>query len=82
MTDLNSVQPVVDRSGIYFITNAPNPQPGKLMYYRFPNGPLTTVDGVERPAMRAVSISPDRRWLLYTKVVNTGADLMLVENFK
>ena len=28
------------------------------------------------------SISPDGRYLRYTKMVSSGADLMLVENFK
>lgn len=29
----------------------------------------------------AFSLSPDDRWLAYTKMTVTGSDLLLVENF-
>ena len=46
------------------------------------NGPLTKVKGVEGMSSSGFSISPDGRYLLYTKLVSSGSDLMLVENFK
>ena len=50
------------------------------MFYRFPNGPITKVTGVE---MRyGLSLSPDGHYLIYTKMTFTGSDLMLVENFR
>jgi eukaryotic-like serine/threonine-protein kinase len=70
----------VNRFGIYF--NAPSivTTNGDLMFYPFPNGPVTKVAGV---ALRyGLSASPDGRWLVYTKLTSTGSDLMLVENFR
>ena len=68
------------RQGLYFHANSSVTKNGDLMFYRFPNGPITKVAGVE---MRyGMSLSPDGRYLLYTKMTATGSDLMLVENFR
>ena len=75
-------------TGIYFQTNplvaagrAPS-KPSELSFYRFPNGPPAKVAGVEAMSPYGFSISPDGRYLLYTKWASLGSDLMLVENFK
>src|SRR5262249_28239374 len=70
------------RQGFYFVTNFTTTKPGDLMFYRFPSGPLTKVTGVESPSQYGLSISPDGRWLLYSKMTSQGSDLMLVEDFK
>jgi Tol biopolymer transport system component len=73
----------VDRWGIYFVTNFySSMQPGQMMFYRFPSGPVSKVKGVDSPSYYGSSISPDARYLLYTKFTATGSDLMLVENFR
>ncbi|HYL34303.1 MAG TPA: winged helix-turn-helix domain-containing protein [Bryobacteraceae bacterium] len=69
-----------NQHGIYFHANSNVTKNGDLMFYRFPNGPITKVAGVE---MRyGMSLSPDGRYMLYTKMTSTGSDLMLVENFR
>ncbi len=78
----NTGRTVVSRAGIYLLVNGSPTKPGDLMFYRLPNGPLTKVAGVEGMSMYGFSISPDGRYLLYTKMVSSGSDLMLVENFK
>ena len=69
-----------NQHGIYFQANSNVSKNGDLMFYRFPNGPLTKIAGVE---MRyGLSLSPDGRHLVYTKMTSTGSDLMLAENFR
>jgi Tol biopolymer transport system component/DNA-binding winged helix-turn-helix (wHTH) protein len=69
-----------NENGMYFHANSNVTKNGNLMFYRFPNGPITKVAGVE---MRyGLSLSPDGRYLVYTKMTSTGSDLMLVENFR
>lgn len=69
-----------NENGMYFHANSNVTKNGDLMFYRFPNGPITKVAGVE---MRyGLSLSPDGRYLVYTKMTSTGSDLMLVENFR
>jgi Tol biopolymer transport system component len=79
---------VETKAGIYHLSNPPGrpdrplDKPSELFFYRFPNGPLTKVAGVEGMSQYGFSISPDGRYLLYTKYASQGSDLMLVENFK
>jgi eukaryotic-like serine/threonine-protein kinase len=68
------------RAGIYFIANSSVAKDGDLMFFRFPGGPITKIDGVR--AHFGISLSPDDHWLAYTKMTATGSDLMLVENFR
>ena len=68
------------RAGIYFIANSSVAKDGDLMFFRFPDGPITKIDGVQ--ARFGISLSPDDHWLAYTKMTATGSDLMLVENFR
>jgi Tol biopolymer transport system component len=69
-----------DRGGIYFATNLAFQKPGDLMFYHLPNGPIDKVAGIQ--TRYGMSVSPDRRWLLYTAFTATGSDLMLVDNFQ
>jgi Tol biopolymer transport system component len=72
----------VDRRGIYFVTNfSSSLQPGQMMFYRFFDGRISKVTGADDPSYYGSSVSPDGRYLLYTKFTATGSDLMLVENF-
>jgi len=66
--------------GIFFIPR-PDPESGySLQYLDTATGRIERVASFEKP-VRHLSVSPDRRWILYTQVDQTGSDLMLVENF-
>jgi eukaryotic-like serine/threonine-protein kinase len=72
----------LDRWGIYFVANPSVTSPGEMMFYRFPNGPVSKMTGVDSPSLYGSSVSPDGRYLLYTRFTATGSDLMLVDNFR
>jgi Tol biopolymer transport system component len=42
---------------------------------------ISTLDKPPAPWVGGLSVSPDRRWLLYSRIDETASDLMLVENF-
>jgi hypothetical protein len=67
----------------WYLAHNPTPtSPGGLIFYRLPSGPASQVSGAAAASGYGLSFSPNGRSLLYTKFVSTGADLMLVENFK
>jgi Tol biopolymer transport system component/serine/threonine protein kinase len=70
----------VNRFGVYFHANSSPTTNGDLVFYRFPDGPITRVAGMV--TRYGFSLSPDGRHLLYAKMTSTGSDLMLVENFR
>ncbi len=72
----------VDHWGIYFVAKPSAMKPGEMMFYRFPAGPVSKVTGVDSPSFYGSSVSPDGRYLLYTRFTATGSDLMLVDNFR
>jgi hypothetical protein len=78
-SDVSAGAVEASRAGIYFIANSGVARDGDLMLFPFPNGPITKLPGVQ--ARYGMSVSPDDRWLAYTKMTVTGSDLMLAENF-
>jgi Tol biopolymer transport system component/DNA-binding winged helix-turn-helix (wHTH) protein len=42
---------------------------------------ISTLDKPPAPWMGGLSVSPDGKWLLYSRIDETASDLMLVENF-
>jgi hypothetical protein len=68
--------------GIYFVGGGTTQKPGELMFFSFSGKSVSKVGGVESPSSYGLSLSPDRRHLLYTKFTGVGTDLMLVENFR
>jgi hypothetical protein len=68
---------VPTREGIYFT------QPGmaELRLLKFDTGKVVSVAKLEGPLTHGLSISPDRRHALYSRIVATG-DLMLVDKFR
>ena len=68
--------------GIYFI-----PEPGadgkySIQFLSFVTGTVKSVAPIPRPSFFGMTVSPDRRHLLYTQFDEAGSDLMLVENFR
>jgi Tol biopolymer transport system component len=77
----------VAQKGIYFIdfdvaTGAPRP----VKFFDFQNRRVTQIGAVEKNVSffgpTGFAVSPDGRWLLYTSLESTEADLMLVEHFR
>jgi Tol biopolymer transport system component len=70
---------VVD-DGIYFV---PRPKVGvstSIQFLNFATRRTKQIAAVKRFSS-GLSVSPDRRWVLYSQVNDQGSDLMLVENF-
>jgi len=57
---------------------------GFLKFFEFDKRQAAAVLTLSKPPTEpnALSLSPDRRWLLYVQRDTIGADLMLVENFR
>ena len=71
---------VPDHHGIYFIEPA-----RRIAYYRFATGDITPIAALAKepgPFNTGLALSPDGRWLLYSQLDRSGADIMLVENFR
>jgi Tol biopolymer transport system component len=79
-SDINPGVLEANRRGVYFTAKSTPTKNGDLMFYPFPKGPVTRIAGVETGY--GFSLSPDGRYLVYTKMTATGSDLMLVENFR
>ena len=77
----------VARHGIYFIDfDVPNDALRPVRFFNFQTRQVTEVGRVEKTVMWSntpgFAISPDSRWLLYSSLESTDADLMLVDNFR
>lgn len=70
--------------GIYFLDRGELTNPG-LYWFSFATRKVTrlaTLPGPTRPWGGGLTVSPDRRWLLYTQKAHWGSDILLVENFR
>ena len=66
--------------GIYYI--APRDENTcELRFYEFARGVNRVIGDIERPIAFGLSVSPDHKTFLFSRPV-TGADLMLIENFR
>ena len=77
----------LNKKGIYFIDyRVPTGSPKPVKFYSFAarqTRQIGTVEaGVSLQLWGGLTISPDSRWLLYTKLQRDEADLMLVDNFR
>jgi Tol biopolymer transport system component len=73
--------------GIYFIDfDVPSDARRPVRFFNFQSRQVTQVGTVENTVSWSdtpgFAISPDGRWLLYTSLESTDADLMLVDNFR
>jgi len=78
---LGSLSRVLARHGIYEAGNRTPTVPGYLTYFGMPGGPDLRL-ALRDASGYGLSLSPNGRSLLYTKFVSSGADLVVVENFK
>ena len=53
-----------------------------LSLYEFATGKTKKIRTIERPVGRRLTVSPDRRTILYVLLDESGSDLMLVENLR
>jgi len=77
----------VTRNGIYYIDfSTPADAPPRVKFYDYHTQRSTEIGKLENTVTwqttPGFSISPDERWLLYSSLESTEADLMLVENVK
>lgn len=77
----------VVRKGIYFIDfSVARGAPRPVKFFNFQNRQVTEIGSVEKTVAwdntPGFAISPDSRWLLYSSLETTEADLMLVDNFR
>jgi len=71
----------VTEQGIYFAT-AENPSRPLIEFFSFATGKVTQIATLEKPFFLGLSVSPDRRWLIYSQLDQSGSDIMLMENFR
>ncbi len=74
----------VTEKGIYFATAFAPSQPA-IEFFDFASGKVTQVAALGKRLSRSepgFSVSPDRRWLLFSQMDQIGSDIMLVENFR
>ena len=64
--------------GIYFMTGT---RSYTIEFFSFRTQQHKTIAKVENPHT-GLTVSPDRRSILYTQIDQSGSDLMLVENFR
>ena len=77
----------VARTGIYFIDfDVPSDAPRPVRFFNFESRQLRQVGTVENTVAWSntpgFAISPEGRWLLYSSLERSDADLMLLDNFR
>jgi serine/threonine protein kinase len=67
--------------GVYYATGAASDHSSMVRYLDFTTRKVTDIIKVEQIDL-GLAVSPDRKYLLFTRVDYAGQDLMLVENFR
>ncbi len=74
----------VTEKGIYFAT-ANTPSQPIIEFFNFATGKVMLLTTLDKPISRSdpgLTVSPDRRWLLFAQMDQSVSDIMLVENFR
>jgi hypothetical protein len=66
-------------NGIYF---SPQDIPRSICFYDFATRQTREIFRVEKDLVEGMSISPDGRYMLFSQVDESNADIMLVSNFR
>ena len=74
------------RKGIYFVEAATGPRAGRpVKLYQYGTGRITqlaVLEGQVDSGRRMLAISPDDRWLLWSRTDLANSDLVLIEDFR
>jgi Tol biopolymer transport system component len=70
----------VAADGIFYVPAADSPHQGLIQFLSFSTGQSRPVVVSDRP-IEGPSLSPDRRFLVFSQPAQAGSDLMLIENF-
>jgi Tol biopolymer transport system component len=68
--------------GIYYIGRPSEDGDYPLEFFQFSNRTSRLLTKIEGQVNRGLSISPDRKWILFSRNVSFGSDLMMIENFR
>jgi Tol biopolymer transport system component len=68
--------------GIYFLPRLDMSSRTPLEFFDFATNKVKTLANVDKPGIYGLTVSPDGRFVLYTRLDQQGSDLMLVENFR
>jgi Tol biopolymer transport system component/predicted Ser/Thr protein kinase len=71
----------VVNEGIYFVPRSDSSTSHSIQFFNFATKRTQSIATIESDIDDFISVSPDRRWILYSQVDQAGSDLMLVENF-
>jgi len=52
-----------------------------IQFFSFATGKVTLITKIGKPFL-GLSVSPDRKWILYSQLDQRSSDVMLVENFR
>jgi eukaryotic-like serine/threonine-protein kinase len=72
----------VFEDGIYYIGQPQTRMQYSIQFYNFSTKVSSFVSRVEGPLQQGLSVSPDRKTILFSKSVPPSADLMIIENFR
>jgi Tol biopolymer transport system component len=68
--------------GIYYIGRPAPDRQYPIQFYAFSTGASRLLLQVEGPVQQGLSLSPDRKTILFSKSATAGTDLMMIENFR
>jgi Tol biopolymer transport system component/DNA-binding winged helix-turn-helix (wHTH) protein len=72
----------VFEDGIYHIGRPGPDKQYPIQFYKFSTGTSSLLIKVAGPLQGGLSVSPDRKTILFGKSASAGADLMMIENFR
>jgi Tol biopolymer transport system component/tRNA A-37 threonylcarbamoyl transferase component Bud32 len=73
---------VLTDDGVYFIPALGESRTTSIQFLNFATGARTEILKIPEPVDDGLTVSPDRRTLIYSQIDRLGRDLMLVEGFR